>query len=452
MHLTHRLLFVTLILTASGLPLRSEGTPVLPEQVFSELKPLLKDAVTQSPRMIVRNLDLAAAEGDRVQARAALLPNISGSYQVSQAQDQREDLAGRLDTDKTYYNFSISQPVFHWSERKNNARIGELRRQVAAGQFEEAYRGLALEIRNIYMQMVLKKIQLQNARNDQRLSDEALSLAEDRLARKVVAEGDIFPIRIANERSHLATERTELEFEQLKQTFANLTGQSAPADDSIPAEIYGLPPAKQEIDRLLARFLDQPEADVPQVAVLRQLMEVEGLNYQNQRKRLLPKFNLVAGISQDEQSYTANIGLKYGLQSRYVGVQAVWTIFDGFASRGATASALARKRQAEANYAQLKDTLAQDAQRAARQVDLAFREMQINDRLLASAREFLKYRQGDFQRGLASETDVAAAEASLRGSFANAAFSRYTYLMRIAEFVSLVGADPAMANLDRPKA
>ena len=72
--------------------------------------------------------------------------------------------------------------------------------------------------------------------------------------------------------------------------------------------------------------------------------------------------------------------------------------------------------------------------------------------VLASAMEFLNYRRGDFQRGLASEKDLAAAEAGYRGMFASTASARSEYLMRVVEFVSLIGEDPVTARLTLPKA
>lgn len=451
MKLSFRLLLPLGFLTGLSLTAMAEDPVVMPEQVFPQLKQIMDTAVTQSPRMILRNLDLMVAEGDLTQAKAGMLPSVSGTYQISKAKDDREDQIETLDTDKVYYNLLISQPVFHWNERRNNARIGELRKHIAERQYEEAYRVLAMEIRSTYLQLILKKIQLVNIRNERKLSDDALKLAEEKLAQRVTSEGEIFQVRIANDRAQLAQEYAELEFLQLKQNFAALTGQPLPDDDSIPNEIYGLPSSATGVSRLLADFLGHSEPPVTQALILQRQIEVEDLSYQNQRKRLLPKFNLVAGLSQDEQSYTANVGLKYGVQSRYVGMQANWNIFDGFAARGAATSALARKRQLEASYRQLKDTLAQDAQRAAKQVELAFRQMQINDRLLASAMEFLKYRQGDFQRGLASETDLAGAEAGYRSMFASTVSSRYNYLMRVVEFVSLIGADPVTNGLTHPK-
>lgn len=452
MKLSFRLLLPFGLLTGFTLTTMAEDALVLPEQVFPQLKQVLDSAVTQSPRMVLRNLDILVAEGDQTQARAGLLPSVAGYYQFSKAKDKREDQPGTLDTDKVYYSLALSQPIFHWNERRNSARIGELRKHIAERQYEEAYRVLAMEIRSTYLQMILRKIQLVNVRNEQKLADDALKLAEEKLAQKVTSEGEIFQVRIASDRAHLATEYAELEFLKLKQTFAALTGQPLADDDSIPNEIYGLASSTTAVNHLLANFLGRSEPVIPQAIIMQQQIEVEGLIYQNQRKRLLPKINFVAGASQDEQSYTANVGLKYGVQSRYAGLQATWSIFDGFAARGAVASSLARKRLLEASYKQMKESLAQGAQNSAKQVELAFRQMQINDRLLASSMEFLKYRQGDFQRGLASEKDLAAAEAGYRSMFASTVSARSEYLMRVVEFVSLIGEDPATARLTLPKA
>jgi outer membrane protein TolC len=452
MKVTSQLLFTAGLATSLILTATADDSVVLPEHMLPQLKQIMANAVTQSPRMILRNLDVMVAEGDLIQAKAGLLPSVSGYYQVSKAKDIREDQSGTLDTDKVAYNLLLSQPVFHWNERRNNARIGELRKRIAEQQYGEAYRMLAQEIRSTYMQLILTKIQVANVRNERLLSDKALKLAEGRLAQKVTSEGEIFQVRIANERAHLAAEYAEMELLRIKQSFAALTGLPQPADEIIPDEINSLPSSQAGIDRLLAGFLGRAEPVITPALIMRQQIAAEELAYQNHRHRLLPKFNLVAGVIQDEQSYSANVGLKYGVQSRYVGLQAVWTIFDGRAAHGAVTSSLARKRQLEESYRQMKQTLAQDAQRAAKQAELAFRQMQLNDRLLASALEFLKYRQGDFQRGTASETDVAAAEAGYKSMFASTISARYHYLMRVTEFISLVGEDPVTANLPHTKA
>jgi outer membrane protein TolC len=219
MKVTSQLLFTAGLATSLILTATADDSVVLPEHMLPQLKQIMANAVTQSPRMILRNLDVMVAEGDLIQAKAGLLPSVSGYYQVSKAKDIREDQSGTLDTDKVAYNLLLSQPVFHWNERRNNARIGELRKRIAEQQYGEAYRMLAQEIRSTYMQLILTKIQVANVRNERLLSDKALKLAEGRLAQKVTSEGEIFQVRIANERAHLAAEYAEMELLRIKQKF-----------------------------------------------------------------------------------------------------------------------------------------------------------------------------------------------------------------------------------------
>ena len=60
---------------------------VLPEDVMPQLKPLIEQAMRQSPRMLEQNLNLAQSEADWYMARAASLPSVGG-YAVYQLQQE----------------------------------------------------------------------------------------------------------------------------------------------------------------------------------------------------------------------------------------------------------------------------------------------------------------------------------------------------------------------------
>ena len=436
-----------LILMVVPLVTRAVDLPKLPEQMLPALGPVLKDAVKQSPRMLLRRLDLDVARGDLIQAKAGLYPSVGGSYQYSKTRDTRADIPGVLPTDKVYYSLSLNQPVFYWGERRNNARMGEIRSKMAAKQYAEGYRMLALEIRGDYLQLVLYKVELANARFAKSLADQALKAGLDRVAKKSMAEGEIFGLRTNTEQAALNVATLESAFAFSKQTYASVTGQPEPQDEQIPDLIPVVYYSKETIDHMLAGFLSQDEPATPAMEIMRQQIDVATLDYANQRKRLLPKLSFVMGISQDQQSYTINIAQKYSLLSRYAGLQVNWSIFDGFATRGAIASTLARKRQAEESYRQSEDDLKRNAQNAARAVDLAYQQMAINDRLLANNLNYLNFRRDDFKRGQASEADVNQALSGYNSSLVSANVSRSNFLMSSAEFVSLVAQDPVLANL-----
>jgi len=429
------------ILTMGLLAGTASEAPQLPEDVFPALRQILADAAKQSPRMMARNLELLIADGDLVQAKAARYPSAGGSYQFSKTRDKREDITETLPTDKTFYNFSITQPIYHWGAIRDSVQIGEIRRQIAEENYGEANRLLSQEIRSAYLALILNKIGLKNATYSRKLADDALVVAEDRLQKKVISEGAIFQTRMSADQARLNQDTGDWYFQVAKRDFAILTGQAELFDAQIPDQIPGLLASSEAVSQLLAQFIAKDQLDTATAKIYRQQIEIDTLSYKIQRTRLRPKLNFVVGLTQDQQSYTTNIAQKYGLQSQYIGLQVSWSIFDGFATRGAVASALARKRLSEQNYRDYSSKLAQDAQKAAKSVDLAQRQLAISERLLDNAGNFLSYTKEDFNRGQASEAEVNAAQANFNGLNNATNGSRRDYLLKVSEFMSLIGED-----------
>jgi outer membrane protein TolC len=438
--LKNSLLALSLGLIAQ-LPISAMDAPQLPEDVFPALRQILADAAKQSPRMMARNLELLIADGELVQAKSARYPSVGGSYSKTKTNDVREDVEGTQPTDKQYYSFSISQPLFHWGAVRNTVQIGEIRRQIAEENYGEAYRLLAQEIRSSYLTLILSKIGLQNSAFSRKLADDALVVAEDRLQKKVISEGAIFQTRMSADQARLNQETADWYFQVAKQNFATLTGQAALFDAQIPDRIPGLLASSEAVSAILTQFLAKDKINTATAKIYRQQIEIDDLSYKIHRTRLRPKLSLVAGLTQDEISYTANIAQKYALQSQYVGVSVSWSIFDGFATRGAISSALARKRLSEQNYRDYSSKLSQDAQKAAKSVDLAQRQLAISERLLNNAGNGLAYTNENFKRGQSSEAEVNAAQANFNGLENAANGSRRDYLLRVSEFMSLIGED-----------
>src|ERR1019366_4135516 len=78
----------------------------LPETYFPTLKEILSAAVGQSPRMVARNAENAAAEGNRIVMRSGQLPSFGGyvGYYPWQ-RDWRADLPRYADVNRLNYNF-----------------------------------------------------------------------------------------------------------------------------------------------------------------------------------------------------------------------------------------------------------------------------------------------------------------------------------------------------------
>jgi len=122
------------------------GDLPLPEKLYPALDAILHAAVQQSPRMLNQTLDLEIAEADRISARSGMLPSVGGYLSEQRTREKRANPPGpdlSLDTNKTGYNFAITQPIYYWGQRKNTARMGEIREKMAHGQYRDGYRLLA---------------------------------------------------------------------------------------------------------------------------------------------------------------------------------------------------------------------------------------------------------------------------------------------------------------------
>ncbi|HVU16373.1 MAG TPA: TolC family protein [Candidatus Didemnitutus sp.] len=422
---------------------------VLPEKIFPGLDVILKSAVNQSPRMVDKNIDLEIAENDRIAARAALLPTVSGYYRDYESRDRRADLEaageGPVNVQKVYYDASINQPLFYWGEKKNTARMGAIRQRIAQGQYQEAYRLLAQDLRARYLALISVKIVAARARFNQKFTHDQLQLAEDRLKNRVISENDIFPTRLNAERADIEVERVAFEFENSLQALARLSGTQPLTEDAVPDTMPPVAYLSDTIGQLLNAYTSQKDLPSVEAATLREQIAVQNLDFGIQKYRLYPKFSLAAGVSQDEQAYALGQP-KYQVNSVYAGFSVSWAIFDGFASRSAQRSSLARKRQLENDYEETTVRLVEQAKSESRQIYFAARTMSIDDRFLTSSEGYVKTRQDEFSRGVISEADVSLAQLALFDSRIVSYRSRADFLTKIGDFLGTVNADPVVAN------
>jgi outer membrane protein TolC len=424
---------------------------VTPEKLLPGLDAILKKAVTQSPRMISRAIDLEIAEHNRIVSRAGLLPSVGGFYTYYDSRDKRGDLPQRLQVDKEYYSVSLTQPLFHWGERRNNARVGNIRKLMAEGSYREGYRAFAQELRAAYLSLIINKTRAKRAAFQLEYNNRLLQQAEDRHAKKVISDAAIFGTRIEAERAAITAERTAFDFENARASLSRLTGEPPLRDEEIPDAVPPIPNQQANVQGLLGSYLASPELPTFEIQNYRRSLEIEKLNLANQKTRLRPKFNLVVGISQDEQAYGLDIATKYKVNSRFGGISASWTIFDGFAARSGVRTSLASLRQMHADLKSINERLAQQAQTQARMAEFHARYSAINDRLLESGQNNLVSVREQFSRGVIAQEDVSIVQLGLFDQQINAYSSRADYYAQISEFLGTVAQDPAVANLSHAK-
>jgi len=430
-------------------PTYNSSLPV-PETYFPALKGILASAVSQSPRMVARNAENAVAEGNRIVMRAGLLPSFGGYANYMPYDRQvRSDLPEATNVNRLNYNFSITQPLFHWGALQNNNRIGQLQLRMTEGLTAEGYRLLVQEIRGQYLGLVLKKNALARAQLSLKIAQDNFAVSQTKFEKKVISEADMFMPTVNRDQAQLAIDRATEDYANIKSVFAKLCGVPVLEDSAIPDEIPDVSELNPAFEPMLASYTSQQEPDSYALKNLGDQIEVEKLNYKNISTRLYPKLNLLLGTSQDQQSYSTNIANKYQVTDYFVGLQLNWTIFDGFAQKGSAAASLARRRQLEQSFKDTAANLPETARSQYKQVGYSRRSMEIANRILVSSTGALRDKKADAGRGLASETDVNTTRLSYEDTRINAYTARSDYLMKSAEFLSTLQQDPALANLPK---
>ncbi|HWA86338.1 MAG TPA: TolC family protein [Opitutus sp.] len=427
----------------------AEGEWPLPETYFPQLKALLESAVRQSPRMLTSNLQEILAENGRTIADATRLPNVGGYYRYMpwDRDYRRGDPRSPYTSERSTYGINITQPLYHWGALEDARRIADLQAKIARGNTAEAYAALASELRAQFLQLVTKKAALAGARANQEFVAQQLAVARDRFERKEISNADLTAQTLGAEQAQLVLDRNVADYEWSKRAVEHLAGVAPLSEEQVPDAIPALAVPLDRCESLLAGFAAEGSAGSPALAELRDQIEIEKRNYHIAKTRLRPNLNLLVGSSQDQQSYTANIGQVYGVTSFYAGVQVDWSIFDGFATKGHKANALARRRELERSYQRLSGDVIAAAQEQFRQLQFSARALDLAERQLRLSEDNVKTVQDNASRGFAAKPDLHAAEVARDAARIAAYNARVDAFTRTADFLATLQKDPVLANV-----
>ncbi len=426
-----------------------EVAGTMPEDYLPALKPILATALKQAPQSIMKELELAQAKARIYEFDAARLPNASGNLNfASNATATSSKASTRTRDNGVFYNFGVSQALFHWGALMNESDKGRINLLMAQKSYDEGYRLLAVALRRSYLELIVKKAALAQARFARGLLANELALAEEKFKDGLLSEGDVAGRKLNFQDVDLQTARIELELSGLRRVFSRVAGIAELSEAAIPGEIPRPAFSPALSSALLAGLVREGARGtfLAQVSELR-IREAD-LNYRIARVRLLPKFNAGASLSlENTTNASANSVSQQGVSRQTLSVGANWAIFDGFYTRGAKLELLATKRYRERELQNATESALDAAQNLSEQVALDVRAMDSADlrRTLAAAQ--VEKSREELAFGNLAKNAVENAIAVLNANDTSNASARAAFLSRWSEFVSLTGTDPVFSNL-----
>lgn len=429
----------------------------LPEDFLPGLRDILCHAVQQSPQMITHNIDLAAQEANRYQQASAEWPTVVGGFGYI-------DSRSAVSLGKTFapagassqgpiYNLNFTQPLYHWGALKAAADVAHLQIKASEHQYADAYRQLATMIRSQYLSLIMQKVQIRNASYALDQAKASQKVVEERFKNNAGTAGEVEAAQLQVDDASLAVDRTAEEFDHAKRMLLLLAGWPELSDDAVPAEIPKPSYSTAAPDAFMQDFERNGLDQTFQAQAFRDQIKQSDLNYKIAKYRLYPRLDFVLSISEQylAQSVTLATGEPSIIEKQYffdsATLQANWSIFDGFATRGAKLVALASKRAAERNLQTYLDQTLEQARYLGRQIGFSARAMALAEKHFNTSTSLLQQAKDNLKLGVGSQADVDAATASFYQWQVAAFGARIDFFSRWGDYLSLLDVDPVLNNL-----
>jgi len=158
--------------------------------------------------------------------------------------------------------------------------------------------------------------------------------------------------------------------------------------------------------------------------------------------------NLTANANQyNSQTVTTTSVTQQAALSTSAGLSVNWTLFDGFAARGAKLYALANKRVYEQQQRMLSAQILDQVESTAKLIGFASQYSEMAEYTKNGAAMALERITDEFKRGSVTEDSVTTAKSQLYSQEAAVALARIDLVGRWCDLVSLVGADPVLNQI-----
>ncbi len=429
----------------------SDVAGTMPEDYLRELKALLATALQRSPETITKEIDRLMAEARLTQVNASRLPRVGGSFNYGLTRTAIAANTSRQESNSGfYYNFGISQAIFHWGALKNEreaARIGVL---VSDKNLALAYRELSVLLRKAYLALVVEKAELQQARKSVQLVRDDVAIVRAKKETGAVSGAAVAGEELREREHTIDLARVEAEFTANRQRFARLAGIAGGdlPEEKIASDIPRPAFSEPLTTAMLAMLLRDNAKGTLEYEIYDLKLRDAVLRQKVAAVRLLPKIGASANYSlENSTNVNGNLAEQVATIRQSVGIGGSWDIFDGFATGGAKREALLAKRSLEQRKTADLEELLQTAQARERALKVDAELLAVTDIRHALAREARDRVVTEVSFGNLAKGEIERTQIGILQADAKKLGARATFLTHWSEFVALAGHDPVLNNL-----
>ncbi len=372
-----------------------------------------------------------AAQQGRAQSRAALLPQINLSGNVTQ---NSRDITGigSEDFDSNGYTLSLSQSLYHHDYYKR-LKVADAGIAKANAEVEAARQGLILRVAEAYFNLLAAQDSLATAEASKRAISQQLRQTQQRFEVGLTAITDVHEAQAGYDAAVAAEIAARNGLDIAREALREITGQApqAPAtlQEAVPLNTPNPADIDQWVEKARGQNLSLIAAEAAARAAAEELKRREAGHY--------PTLDLVGAHSYSD---TTDYSSGSEATNTSIGIQLNVPIYSG----GLTT---AQSREARALLAQAQESLEGRRRATEREVRSAYLgvvagigQVKARKQALSSAQTALEATQAGFEVGTRTAVDVLNAQQVRYGAQSEYARARYDYLLATLKLKQAAGS------------
>ena len=400
------------------------NTPVWLSRPLS-LADCLNLALDHNGEVLKSRQDLEISHGLSVQTRAIVLPKLQASGDYSLSQESAVDKLtippnplipagwGIDPGDQRWAGgVRLVQSFFEGGRMTSSLRTARLLREQALARFHAVLADTATDVRVAYYDVLLAEKQILVSEASVQLLEKELQDSQRRFDAGTVPKFNVLraEVELANARPKLSRARNAHRI--AKNVLVNRLGDTVPADiwDDIPLRLTDtleLPKLEIAVPEAVAQAL----ARRPELVVLSKSEALRREGVIQARAGYLPRLQGYAGYGVHKSNFSSDIGDE--VHGWEVGVQAVWSFFDGGQTRGKLIEAHAEVEKAQAETDDVMRNIQLEVRSTYSTLIEAWEVLESQQKVLEQAEESLRLARARAEAGTSTQLDVLGAQTSL---------------------------------------
>lgn len=437
-------------LPAATPPLGSQDRDLLiapsMEQTFPELVAIYDQVANSSKTLQRSSLRLEQARLGQGIARSNLYPRISAgvNFGANQFRPQGEQTSTSMGIN---YNLALSQSLYQWGALKARREIGRIDHQRAQLNEEIQLQNIAQQVRELFSQLVLDKVQLQADSLDSYIQQQRMDFVRRDFEGERLGADEYEARLLEHRQQQLRIEQRKQDVEQRVRRFNDLLGVENITLEQIP-DVYPEIELKDQWVMGLRQLLNQGEATGE---ILRERIalsrEHQKLRMDETRAFQRPHLSIFMSAGQgrtntSRQDNVAQIIL-------FAGLSVNWNIFDGFSSRNQRLQRLNEGRLQEISIWNQLRNLERESMELMRRLDFGLKRLETAERLFALERRRFENSIRQAEEGRLSDLDFAGVRLALLNQEYNLYQERRNFQVLWGEILIALRMDPALETFAR---